>query len=171
MKKKRIIEIKNSHNEHITNFRHFLDNINKRDLILSISYSDKNIKIWNVGNWECLLNIANIYNNGYIYSAQFLYFNNNNYVLTSNSNLYGDSGPIKVFDFTGKKIKEIENSNENTSFLDIFYDKKKLKTFIITGNSNYVKSYDYESNEIFKKYSDNYNYNHLSIIINNNNTD
>ena len=169
--KKRVIEIKNAHNEHITNFRHYLDNIYKRDLVLSISYSDKNIKIWNIATWECLLSIANIYNNGYLYSAYFLNSNNNIFILTSNYNLYGDSGPIKVFDFTGKKIKEIEGSNENTSFLDIYYDKKLLKNFVITGNSNYVKSYDYDNNEIFKKYSDNYNNNHLSIIINNNNID
>ena len=165
---KRIIEIKNSHNEYITNFRHFLDIINKRDLILSISYSDKNVKLWDTINWQCLMSISNIYDKGYLYSACFLSFNNDNYILTCNSNLYGDSGPIKVFDFNGRKIKEIEGSNENTSFIDTFYDKKTLKTFILTGNSNYVKSYDYNKNEVFKKYSDNYNNNHLSIIINNN---
>ena len=162
---KKTIEIKNSHNEHITNFRHFLDKINKRDLILSISSADKNIKMWDANGWECLLNIPYIYNNGELYSACFINDNNNNYILTSNSNIYGDSGPIKVYDFSGNKIKEIEDSNENTSFINTFYDQKSLINFILTGNSNYVKSYDFNKNELFQKYSDNYNNNHISIII------
>lgn len=165
IEQKKAIEIKNSHNEYITNFRHFLDKINKRDLILSISSADKNIKMWNVNDWECLLNITNIYNNGELYSACFINDNNNNYILTSNSNIYGDSGPIKVYDFSGTKIKEIDDSNENTSFIDTFYDQKSLINFILTGNSNYVKSYDFNKNELFQKYSDNYNNNHISIII------
>mgnify|MGYP002624997218 CR=1 FL=1 len=165
IEQKKTIEIKNSHNEHITNFRHFLDKIDKRDLLLSISSADKNIKMWDVNNWQCLLNISNIYNNGELYSACFINDNDNNYILTSNSNIYGDSGPIKVYDFSGNKIKEIEDSNENTSFIDTYYDNKFLINFILTGNSNYVKSYDFNKNELFQKYSDNYNNNHLSIII------
>ena len=165
IEQKKTIEIKNSHNEHITNFRHFLDKINKRDLILSISSADKNIKMWDANGWECLLNIPYIYNNGELYSACFINDNNNNYILTSNSNIYGDSGPIKVYDFSGNKIKEIEDSNENTSFINTFYDQKSLINFILTGNSNYVKSYDFNKNELFQKYSDNYNNNHISIII------
>ena len=165
IQQKKIIEIVNSHNEYISNFRYYFDKTNKRDLIISISYADKNLKLWDALSWECLTSISNIYVNGYLYSACFLKEDNNIYILTSNSNLYGDSGPIKVFDFNGNKIKEIADSNENTSFIDIFFDKKTLKTFVLTGNSNYVKSYDYANNELFKKYSDNYNNNHLSIII------
>ena len=56
-----IKEIKNAHNETITNFRHYLDKINSRDLLLSISINDDNIKIWNINNWECLLNLKKIY--------------------------------------------------------------------------------------------------------------
>ena len=40
---KTIKEIKSNHDEYITNFRHYLDKINKRDLILSISFSINNI--------------------------------------------------------------------------------------------------------------------------------
>jgi len=39
-----IKEIKNYHNEYINNFRHYLDKINKRDLIISISPDDSNIR-------------------------------------------------------------------------------------------------------------------------------
>ena len=127
---------------------------------------DKNIKIWNVNNWECILNLTNIYNHGFIYSACFLEINNTNYILTSNCNLYGDSDPIIVYDFNGKKFKQIRDSYESTSFIDTYFDKKSSKCFIITGNSNFVKSYDYIKNEEYNKYSDNYNNNHLSVIIN-----
>ena len=160
-----VIEIKECHNEYITNFRHLSDYKNKRDLIISISYTDKNIKLWDTIKWECILNLSNIYPNGYLYSACLLNDNDNIYILTTNSNLYGDSEAIKVYDIYGNKIKEIADSSESTSFIDTYYDKKLSNIFIITGNSNYVKSYDYIKNEEFLKYSDNYNNNHLSIII------
>ena len=49
---KKINEIKNAHQESITNFRHYLDSYNKRDLIISISLVDNNIKLWNIKNSE-----------------------------------------------------------------------------------------------------------------------
>ena len=72
-----INEIKNAHNEYITNIRYYYNKTNKRDLILSISCNDNNIKIWNINNLECLLNLTNIYKTGYLYSACFLNDNNN----------------------------------------------------------------------------------------------
>ena len=42
---KKMMEIKNSHDKYITNLRHYLDKINKRDLIISISDKDNDIKI------------------------------------------------------------------------------------------------------------------------------
>ena len=93
-------------------------------------------------------------------------YNNISYILTSNCNTYGDSDPIKVYDFNGNKVKEIRDLDKNTCFIDTYYEEKTLKCYIITGNSNYVKSYDYAKNEKFQKYSDNYNNNNLSVIIN-----
>ena len=69
---KTIKEIKNKHNEFITNLIHYLDNINKRDLVMSISLIDSNINIWNAGNWELVINIPNAYESGYLYSGCFL---------------------------------------------------------------------------------------------------
>ena len=45
---KKIKEFKYYHNEYITNFRHYLDEINKRDLIMSVSHKENHIRIWNV---------------------------------------------------------------------------------------------------------------------------
>ena len=80
----KITEIKNAHNNVTTNFRHYLDVINKRDLILSISAYENNIKLWNINNFECLLNLQNINKGGCLYSACFLNDNNQNYIITSN---------------------------------------------------------------------------------------
>ena len=61
---------------------------------------------------------------------------------------------MKVFNHKGKKIKEINDSNNNTFFIDIYYDKKYFKKYILTGNYGYVQSYDYEKNKIYKKYEE-----------------
>ena len=168
IQKKIITEIKNSHEKYISNLKHFYDKSNKIDYIMSMSYKDNNIKLWNVRNWKCILNLKNVNNNGFLDSACFLNQNNNNYILTSNCYWGGPSEHIKVFDFNGNKIKEIKNSNDKTYFIESFYDNKTSKYYIITGNENYVKSYDYEKNELYFKYYDNENRGHFSAIINNN---
>ena len=160
---KKINEIKNSHLKSITNFRHHLDKINKRDLILSISASDYTIKVWNIYNFECILNLDDIHifhskNYGYkLCSACFLTDNKPNYIIVSDCSdfLYSsESDPIKVFDLKGNKIKEIKDSiNNNTFFIDVYFDEKFSKTYIITGNCGFVESYDYNNNKIYNKYN------------------
>ena len=169
---KNIIEIKNHHNEHITNFKHYLDEIKNRDLIMTISALDNNIRIWNVNNWECILNMININEKGFLYSAHFFCENNNIYLISSCMNPSGDSDPIKIYDLNGQKIKEINDSNYSTYFIDTFYDSKLLKNYIITCNKDYVKSYDYDKNELYHTYLDkniNVNNYHFSLVIKNNN--
>ena len=61
-----INQVKKSHNEYISNFKHYLDKKNKRDLLISVSAKDNNIKLWNIKNWECLIDLKNINENGYI---------------------------------------------------------------------------------------------------------
>ena len=147
-----IIEIKNSHNAFITNIRHFFDMKNKRDLIISISDRDNNLKLWNVNNWECILEIPHANNTGYLCSACLLNDNNNIYIITSNCNMHGDTEKIKVYDLEGKIKKEINDSNEKIYFIDSLYDKKTNKIYLLTGNKDYIKSYDYYKNELYHKY-------------------
>ena len=107
---KKINETKNAHNNEITNFRHYSDSYNKRDLIISISDRDNNIKLWDVKNFECLLNLVNIYTSGIINSACFLNINKELYIFT-NHNLGTHNNkiePIKVFDLKGKNIKKLK---------------------------------------------------------------
>ena len=164
---KKLIEIKSAHNNYISNFRHYLDEINRRDLILSISSSDNTIKLWNIYDWNCLLDIKKINNNGWLYSACFLNNNNQIYIVISHFNIYSDIEPIKIYDYKGNKIKIIKDSNECTYFVDIFYDIKLLKNYILTGNEGCIRSYDYNNSELYHKYSDNNNFDvHYSITIN-----
>ena len=164
----KINEIKNNHEEFITNFSHYLDVENNRDLIMSISLDDNNIRVWNLINWECILNIQKINNDGYLYSACFLKENNKLYIITSNFNLLNTSELIKIFDFNGNKVSEISESNDITYIIKNYYDKNSSKNFIITGNLGYVKSYDFKKRELYHKYSDKDSGTHLSVLINDN---
>ena len=159
---KKLIEVRKAHNSLITNFRHCFDKINETDLIISISADDNNLKLWNFNNFECLLNLKNINETGKLYSSCFLNNNNHYYIITSQYRKYlgNISELIKVFDLKGNKIKEIPNSNDRTCFIDTYND------YIITANYNYVKSYEFNKNIIYKIYSENDNQNHYSAIIN-----
>ncbi len=165
--KKKINEIKNAHQYHISNFRYFLDKENKRDLILSISRKEDNAKLWNINNLECLLDIINIHETDYILSACFLRHKNDNYIITINCSYPYNYEIIKIFDFDGNKVKQISQCNYPTNFIESYYDNKLLKSYIITGCDGFVKSYDYNKNKIYHLYSDdNNNEGHFSIIIN-----
>ena len=163
---KKIIELKNAHINYITNFRYYLDKINKRDLLLSISAQDNNIKLWDINCFECIINIVKIYSEGILSSGVIFNENNINYIIVCNFNVW-DSDSIKIFDFNGNKIKEIkDNANDKTFLIDIYYDTISSKNYILTGNWGYIKSYDYNKNKIYHKYCDNDKKTHYNIIIN-----
>ena len=144
-----ISEIKNAHDNYITNFRHFLDKENKRDIIMSISAVDNNIKLWDLKDWNCFLDLKKINEHGSLFSACFIKDNteNKSFIITSNDN-YSNSEKMKIFDFGGKKLKEINDSNHRTYILDVFHDKNKDKNYIVTGVEKGVISYDIKENKI-----------------------
>jgi hypothetical protein len=160
-------EIKKCHNEYITNIRHYLDKNNKRDIIISISNVDNNLKLWNTNNLECILNILHVNEKGFLYSACFMYDNNQNYIVCSNYNETDIPQNIQIFDFDGNIVQKIHKSNKSTFSLDTYYDNKLNKNYIITANLNYVISYDYSNNELYHKYDDNGKGYHFSLIIHN----
>ena len=160
------MEIKNAHKRDITNFRHFLDKVNKRDLMISISLSDNNLKLWNISNFECLINLENINKSGRLFSACLMSENNAIYIITSCA--YGNNESIKIFNMESNKIKELNDSTENVYYIDTYYDNILLKNYVIVGNNNWIKSYDYNNNKIYNKYNDNSNNRHCSIIIKSN---
>ena len=176
-----IKEIKNAHEDYITNFRHCFNKKNNEDMVMSISGWINNIKIWNGNTWQCLLNITNVNTNGYLFSSAFLvikHYNNNNklnedyYILSSNRNHLGISEQIKLFDLNGNLISKFPESNDNTCFIDTFCEKEKLgnkenlKYYIITGNTGHVKSYDFINKKLFMQYAEKNNKSdHLCIVI------
>jgi len=134
---KKINEIKNAHEDYISSFRYYLDNINQRDLVISLSSNlhYNNIKLWDINNFELIVIIENITNYACLNSAYFLNDNNKSYIITCfaiyNTN---ESEPIKVFDFKGNKIKEINDSKDNAYYIDNYYDNDLHNNFILTGN-------------------------------------
>ena len=163
-----ICEIRNHHKIYITNIRHYQDKKNKLDLIISISDRDNNLRLWNIKNWECILNIPHINNRGYICSACIISDNAQNFILSTNYDMFGElnnSEPIKVFNFKGDKLKEINDSNTQTFFIDTFYDKNNSTNYIITGNLHYIKSYNYNKMEVYHKYFDIDTGCHISILV------
>ena len=159
----KINSIKGAHKELITNIRHAQDIPNKRDLLLTISY-DSNIKLWDFNNLECLTDIVDIYKSGYLFTACFLKFNDIFYIITSNYSENNDE--IKVYDITGNFIKNLEDLNGSTNFIDTFYDIKNDKNYIITGNIGCVKSFDFVEDKLYHEYSEEDFNDHCSVVIN-----
>ena len=157
--------MKNVHNEDITNFRHYLDKNKNRDLILSISATDNNVKMWDINNLEYLLTINNINRHGFTKSACILNFNNNLYIVTSNYSYSEVREPIRLYNMEGYKIKEINYKNNQTYFIDIYHDKKFDLKYIITGNLGFVRTYDYTNDCKYQRYNDDDGYEHYNVII------
>ena len=162
--------IKNAHKTYIINLRHYLDKIYKQNLLISLSSLDNNLKVWNINSLECYLNLENVNNTGELYSACLLFNNNNKYIITSNFKLNSFYIYIKIFDFKGNKINEIDNGR--CFFIDAYYDKNYSKNYIISCNKGNVKSFDFNENIIYQIYSfnnynmeDEYNYDYKSAII------
>ena len=134
---------------------------------MSLSPNDRNIKVWNIKNWECIFN-HNINKDGSLRASCFLNQNSIIYIVSSHYQCYNDNS-IKIFDLNGNKIKVINNSDEDTYFIETYLEEKNSKIYIITANHGYSKSYDFNENKLYHKYIGNDHRGHHSIIINNNN--
>ena len=167
----KINEIKDYNNSYVTNLKHYFHKNKRQDLIISASVY-KYLKLWKLNKWECLLNIETINVASDLGIACFLNLNNQIYIVTSN--LY-NFGPIKVFNLKGIAIKEINNYQDKVECIDIYYDNKTSQPYIITGNSGFVKSFDYNKSKVYHTYNDNgedyikYNKIHFSFKIKNEN--
>ena len=158
-----ISEIKNAHRCSIINFRHYI--YDKKDVIMSISGKNNNIKLWDIISFSCILNFENINQNGYIYSACLINNDNQNYIVTSNFNWQNPEN-IKIYNFKCEKISELNSFNNDIYFIDSYYDNLKMKLFIITGNDIDCKSYDYNEKKIYKTYEDNdIKIGHYSVLV------
>ena len=162
--------LKNAHREDIINFRHFLDKRNKRDLILSVSATDNNVRMWDINNLEYIITINNINRHGFTKSACILNYNNDLYIVTSNYSHSEIQEPIRLYNMEGYKIKEINYKNNQTFFIDIYHDKQNDIKYIITGNIGFVRTYNYTNDCKYHRYNDDDDeeYEHYKVIIYNN---
>ena len=162
--------LKNAHREDITNFRHYLDKRNKRDLILSVSATDNNVRMWDINNLEYIITINNINRHGFTKSACILNYNNDLYIVTSNYSHSEIQEPIRLYNMEGYKIKEINYKNNQTFFIDIYHDKQNDIKYIITGNIGFVRTYNYTNDCKYHRYNDDDDeeYEHYKVIIYNN---
>ena len=160
-------EIKNSHPSNINNIRYFIDKINNRDLILSISFG--NLKIWNI-NSECIANI----NEKTILTACLLNNNNQNYIISITKNLTATlrNRAMKAYNLNGILVKEIDlapifglDNLPSKGFIDCYYDINYSKNYIILCNDYSSFSFDYNEQKIYQEYKEYYNsYERYTII-------
>ena len=160
-------EIKNSHPTNINNIRYFIDKINNRDLILSISFG--NLKIWNI-NSECIANI----NEKTILTACLLNNNNQNYIISITKNLTATlrNRAMKAYNLNGILVKEIDlapifglDNLPSKGFIDCYYDINYSKNYIILCNDYSSFSFDYNEQKIYQEYKEYYNsYERYTII-------
>lgn len=158
--------IKNAHEGEITNFRYTYDKNYNRDLILSVSNQLKNIKVWDVNNLKCIVNIINAYSIGDLFSSCFLIDENDkkNYIISIN---YEQN--LKIYDFEGTHVKEFDNSNDRSFLVDTFYNSKLMKYYIIVANEKFIISYNFYDGSIYNLYyEDNSNSWHMNFIISSN---
>ena len=157
-------EISFIHENSISLIRHYIDKRfnNKKDIIISCSNEDNRCKVWNMPNWECLHSIY-IRFYGELTSICFSSIEDNFFIYASTGN---NNEPIKYYDYTFKKEKILNNSKNETYYIEIFKDFKNNKEYLISCNHSQVNSYDIEKKILYKSFKDfNRNVRHLCAIL------
>ena len=185
-----IATVKKAHEFYVLNFRYLYDPFLKKDLILTISGEDNNIKLWDIETWECLINIkANSF--GIMFSSCFLYDNINKEYYIVSSNCTGINF-IQIFDFKGNKIKDVpyhevkdkdinsnhdgnysfnDDNNDNEENIDNEHDNSNNSFDNDNDINNDEKSISIKSNEDIIKVYDNYDEDKKEIQNDENNED
>ena len=162
-KEKIVKTIYQAHKQTIFSCRHYADIRLRIDYIITSS-NDRSVKVWDATKDNYALYIPNVHNGYYIYSVSLLchLHQEKNYVITSCPN-----EKMKVWSFTGLYMYNFGQSNESTYFIDVFYNKNQKKYFIINANSNDVKSYYFETGDLYHKYKGTPQTWHMSAVVNN----
>ena len=168
-----VAKIAKAHNYRIYTGRHFLEQNSNNDLLLTGSF-DKYIKIWNLTNQYTLVcKIKPDYDykvNTYLLSENLLFYNNNNYIITSAYEIGSQGYEILIYNLNNlKNFEKFENSKDNTNYLGVYYDYAKKKTYVTSGNLGNIKIFDFSNKKLIYKFDDNnVNTNYISIIIKDN---
>ena len=148
VKNKQLNIIKNPQKD-ICNLQYCFDNKNKRDLVLSQSCYN-NIKIWDINNYKCILNLKDLeLNYVSISKVCFMNYKNNIYIILSSTSF---SDPTcKLFDLSGKLIKKID-FDSNINYIITYKDNELSKFYILISTPNMIKSYNYDEGKIYHNY-------------------
>ena len=73
---------------------------------------------------------------------------------------------MKIWDFSGKYIRNLGQNDESTYFIDIYFDNKDKKNYILNANSVDVKSYTFKNGELYHKYKGTPQTWHMSAVVN-----
>ena len=158
-----IKSIKNAHTSTIFSCRNYIDTLSSNDLLITSSY-DKSVKVWsNKDNWANIISIPGASNGNYIYSVSILSdkVEKKNFIISSCPCEY-----MKVWDFTGKYLREFGTNTDSTYFVDTWYYNKNDTYYIINANSVDVKSYNFKTGLLYKTYKTTPSNWHMSAIVN-----
>ena len=164
-----IIYVKdNAHSERVYTCRHYLDEKDNRDLVITGSF-DKTIKIWEINNGFQLLYMKkpdyNFQENTYLLSEALLFFNNSLYLIVSAYELKSSGYYLLYYNVKISFQKnKLSNSKDNCNYLETF--NRSDVPFIIAANLGNIKVFDFEQKKLIKKFADNNNsINYLSVVI------
>ena len=154
--------IQKAHNQTIFSCRHYPHIKNRIDYLITSSY-DRTVKVWDIKTFSYIVNISNAHSGYYIYSVSILCDekDDTNYIITSAPNEY-----MKIWDFSGKYIRNLGQNDESTYFIDIYFDNKDKKNYILNANSVDVKSYTFKNGELYHKYKGTPQTWHMSAVVN-----
>ena len=177
-----IAKIAKAHDDRIYTCRHFLDKNTNSDLLISSSF-DKYIKIWNLtDNYKLIYKKKPDYvykENTYLLSENLLFYNKNNYLITSAYEIGSEGYEILFYeiglenknshDSIKLNYQKINNSMDNTNFLSVYYEQYEdnFIPYILAGNYGNVKIFNFSTKTLLNTYNeDGKQINYLSIIIN-----
>ena len=140
-----------AHSSAIMSFRYSYNKEFHKEYIVSVSY-DRNIKLWEFPSFSCITSIEKAHRASFIFSLCLLTINKTNYILSSSGS---DEEKIRVWDFRGNKITEINDSKERTGFIDVYHSYENNISYVIIGNYGNIKSFVLNKNELYKIYYEN----------------
>lgn len=127
----------------IHKIQHYLDIINKRDLLLTIS--ETTIKIYDIKDYSNILSINNAHPNKIIYSGNIIFLNNEMYITTTPIN-----DDLKIFDSKGVHIRSF-GEIDDMRFSEVYYSKNDI--YILAGGHE-MKVYNFETGKLFNHYKE-----------------
>jgi len=147
--------------------KYYFDKVNKRDLLAVSDGLD--IKVWNINTLQCLSNIIipkDLFGDLHkcFKCIQTLFFINNKNNIYINIAFPFIDLPMQVYDLEGNLIKKIKINLKQINHMGGFTDKNK--SYFFACGDQFVKSFDFEKNDIYKNYIYDKNKNYTHAIIN-----